>query len=140
MKKLIIFESILILFFVLAWNVSKADEIIQLVCDYEKTWDLKTGETSSTSGSTSVVIELYETSSDNTFALIDSSNVICSILGRYSESEIYGDCEKEYDGMTIKQSVKINRFSGEYTESLSVVDRPGGLIHFGTCNASKRKF
>lgn len=26
MKKIIIFESILILFFVLAWNVSKADE------------------------------------------------------------------------------------------------------------------
>ena len=33
MKKLIIFESILILFFVLAWNVSKAIEDLEIKCE-----------------------------------------------------------------------------------------------------------
>ena len=33
MKKLIIFESILILFFVLAWNVTKAMEDLEIKCE-----------------------------------------------------------------------------------------------------------
>ena len=33
MKKLIIFESILIIFFVLAWNVSKAIEDLEIKCE-----------------------------------------------------------------------------------------------------------
>ena len=112
-----------------------SNDRIELLCDYKSTYDFDTKKTSPTSGSTSVIVGFIGES-----ALINSSSSFCMAVGSYSDSQIDGECQKEVDGKVLQKLISINRYNGEYMESLTVEGKQGGLVHFGVCNTATKKF
>jgi len=122
----------------LSWG---SEQKINLVCDYTYTLDFKDGKTNPTSGSTTLVVILMERGNGSKFSTINSSEASCITVGGYNETTIYGECERDFgDGVIIEVDIKIDRFSGEYSESFTLKDEGGGLMHFGQCRVASQKF
>ena len=113
---------------------SKTDRI-ELVCDFNSTYNFDTKKTSPTSGSTSVIVGF-----SGELAIINSSGSFCMAVGSYNNSQIDGECQKKVSGKVLQKLISINRYNGEYMESLTVEGEKGGLVHFGVCQTATKKF
>ena len=119
-------KTLLALLLLVPSLVYSNNDRIELLCDYESTYDFDTKKTSPTSGSTSVIVAF-----SGELALINSSSSFCMAVGRHSDSQIDGECQKEVNGKVLQKLISINRYNGEYMESLTVKGSKGGLVHFG---------
>lgn len=129
--------SLLLIIPSLSWSNQQE---IYLVCEQNRSLDLSTGEYSPLSPETSSLkITLFN--NEFNFSTIESNKVFCMTLGYFDETEIWGECKKDMsNGIVVQKLLKVNRYSGEYSEKTTFEGKQGGLVFYGTCKTANKKF
>lgn len=118
---------------------SAAASPISLVCEVQKTYDTKTKIMSPTSGSNTYV---FDEKDDGSWSLNLPFPCQTTTSFHATETEFYVACEYQLNDKppTFSQSATIDRYSGEYTNTLATKGADATLIHHGICKLSTRKF
>jgi hypothetical protein len=98
-----------------------------LVCTYTHTVDDK--GSAPTSGEKLITV----TQLKNMRVEIKMDGLGARFSGTISSDEIRGETEYEIQDRAYRQTLNINRYTGEFTNSFSVGRTNDGLIHFGKC-------
>jgi hypothetical protein len=112
-------------------------EKLYLNCKVTRTWDEKTNEISPTSGVQGLIVTI---ATDGNLR-IASDKIAAPYIGTATEVSLYAAAEYKLDstGTTVRDWIEISRLTGEYKNGFSI-NAMAGLVHFGECSPSTRKF
>jgi hypothetical protein len=106
---------------------------IILECTYQSSINLKDGTVGNTVGAK--VLTIKRSKGSQISILKDDSDIV--YLGSISDAQIYGEAVFQVGEVTVKESFKINRYSGQFENPFLIGQ--SGLIHQGVCMVKQKK-
>ena len=112
-----------------------ASEMLRLICTYSYSVDDK-GQRTPTSGEHLITVS----HSGDGRAIIKKQGLGAEFTGSISHEEIRGETQYQIGGITFKETIEINRFTGSLVAMFGTPNG-SGIVYYGTCRpASKQLF
>lgn len=111
------------------------DSSIQLECTYKNTLDLRSTILTETVGSKHVSVQLGSKQS----VILKVEGKGSDFSGSMSESEISTETMYLLGNHNVRETFKINRYTGAF-ENLFQFNNSSGLLHTGVCSSINKKF
>jgi hypothetical protein len=115
---------------------------LTLNCEYESTYDSKTSLEEKTTGGFSAIVRMQTIRDGANNATIRATTPFCfDFDGSFNELQVYGDCERNLSpSEQFKATLRINRISGEFENTLVQGKNSGLRIYIGHCTPAKKLF
>ena len=118
-------------------------ETIQINCNTDESYDLKSNKNKKTTGEFSLNIVISDTLVNNgkfTAARAYGKDILCDdFFGFSNNSEFKLNCENTIKQQTITENITINRLSGSF-DNIFMIDDDIKVIFSGTCSKAKKVF